>query len=86
MPESEPMVILITGVMAAGKSTVAARLAAGRGGRRPRSGAAQDRLRRLDRGRLQGELARTPRIGLWPDNSDSTPDETVDEILASLSR
>ena len=25
---------------------------------------------------------RTPRIGLWLDNSDQTPDETVDEILA----
>lgn len=24
----------------------------------------------------------TPRIGLWLDNSDQTPDETVDEILA----
>ena len=35
---------------------------------------------------LQDELARTPRIGLWMDNSDSTPDETVDEILRSLSR
>ncbi|MEV4628103.1 AAA family ATPase [Micromonospora sp. NPDC049523] len=26
----------------------------------------------------------TPRIGLWLDNSDQTPDETVDEILAKL--
>ena len=26
--------------------------------------------------------AETPRIGLWLDNSDQTPDETVDEILA----
>jgi hypothetical protein len=25
--------------------------------------------------------AETPRIGLWIDNSDQTPDETVDEIL-----
>ena len=35
---------------------------------------------------LQAELARTPRIGLWLDNSDSTPDETVDRILEGLSR
>jgi predicted kinase len=35
---------------------------------------------------LQAELARTPRIGLWLDSSDRTVDETVDEILASLSR
>ena len=35
---------------------------------------------------LQAELARTPRIGLWLDNSDRTVDETVDEILGSLSR
>ncbi|MFY1690349.1 AAA family ATPase [Plantactinospora sp. WMMB782] len=27
----------------------------------------------------------TPRLGLWLDNSDQTPDETVDEILAKLS-
>jgi hypothetical protein len=26
--------------------------------------------------------AQTPRIGLWIDNSDQTPDQTVDEILA----
>lgn len=26
--------------------------------------------------------AETPRIGLWLDSSDQTPDETVDEILA----
>ena len=26
--------------------------------------------------------AETPRIGLWLDNSDQTPDESVDEILA----
>lgn len=26
--------------------------------------------------------AETPRIGLWLDNSDQTPDETVDEIVA----
>jgi hypothetical protein len=28
--------------------------------------------------------AETPRIGLWLDNSDQTPDETVDEILSRL--
>ncbi|WP_329108795.1 hypothetical protein OG792_09165 [Micromonospora sp. NBC_01699] len=27
----------------------------------------------------------TPRLGLWLDNSDQTPDETVEEILAKLS-
>jgi hypothetical protein len=32
----------------------------------------------LDRGLRE----QTPRIGLWLDNSDQTPDETVDEILA----
>ena len=26
--------------------------------------------------------AETPRVGLWLDSSDQTPDETVDEILA----
>jgi hypothetical protein len=26
--------------------------------------------------------AETPRIGLWLDTSEQTPDETVDEILA----
>ena len=26
--------------------------------------------------------AQTPRIGLWLDTSDQTPEETVDEILA----
>lgn len=30
------------------------------------------------------ELERTPRLGLWLDNSSQTPDETVDEILARL--
>ena len=28
----------------------------------------------------------TPRIGLWLDSSDQTPDETVDEILAYCNR
>jgi predicted kinase len=28
----------------------------------------------------------TPRIGLWLDNSDQTPEETVGEILANLGR
>ncbi|MFC6017952.1 AAA family ATPase [Plantactinospora solaniradicis] len=28
----------------------------------------------------------TPRLGLWLDNSDQTPDETVDEILANLAK
>lgn len=32
----------------------------------------------LDRELREG----TPRIGLWIDNSDQSPDETVDEILA----
>ena len=30
---------------------------------------------------LDAQLARTPGVGLWLDNSDQTPDETVDEIL-----
>jgi hypothetical protein len=30
------------------------------------------------------ELERSPRLGLWIDNSQQTPDETVDEILARL--
>lgn len=174
MPESGPMVIVITGVMAAGKSTVAQRLAerlprsahvrgdvfrrmivSGRAEPTPEQSAdevAQLRLRyelsartadayaaagftaivqdvilgadlpayrELIRTRpchlvvlapraevvaareaarrktgygawtvpdLQAELARTPRIGLWLDNSDHTADETVDQILASINR
>ncbi|MEN3611660.1 hypothetical protein AAH979_19135 [Plantactinospora sp. ZYX-F-223] len=33
---------------------------------------------------LTGVMA-TPRLGLWLDNSDQTPDEAIDEILAKLS-
>ncbi|HEY8458403.1 MAG TPA: AAA family ATPase [Actinopolymorphaceae bacterium] len=34
---------------------------------------------------LDDQLRRnTPRLGLWLDNSDQTPDETADEILARL--
>jgi hypothetical protein len=29
-------------------------------------------------------LADTPRVGLWLDTSDQTPDQTVDEIIARL--
>ncbi|MBM0237656.1 hypothetical protein JNW88_11680 [Micromonospora sp. ATA32] len=103
--------MLITGIMAAGKSTVAELLAR----RLPRSvHLREDIFRRTvvkrpggdDRGRvgpgvaaardrpkseygdwpvadLDAEFrAGTPRIGLWLDNSDQTPEQTVDEILA----
>ena len=46
---------------------------------------------RADKGYLRGWtveahheefMATTPRLGLWLDTSDQTPEETVDEILA----
>ena len=33
---------------------------------------------------IERELERTPRLGLWIDNSSQTPGETVDEVLARL--
>lgn len=33
---------------------------------------------------MQADLRRTPRLGLWLDTSDQTPEQTVDEILARL--
>lgn len=34
---------------------------------------------------LDDALLETPRLGLWLDTSDQTPEETVDELLARLS-
>lgn len=33
---------------------------------------------------LDEDLRRTPRLGLWLDSSDQTPEQTVDEILARI--
>jgi chloramphenicol 3-O-phosphotransferase len=33
---------------------------------------------------MDDDLRRTPRLGLWLDTSDQTPEQTVDEILARL--
>jgi hypothetical protein len=37
-----------------------------------------------DAGFYDAELEASPRIGLWLDSSDQTPEQTVDEILARL--
>jgi hypothetical protein len=39
---------------------------------------------RTDAAFYDAELEKTPRLGLWLDNSNQTPDETVDEILVRL--
>ncbi|MFD1828890.1 hypothetical protein ACFSJS_04325 [Streptomyces desertarenae] len=89
-----PCVVLVTGVMASGESTVAQALAE----RLPRAAHVRgDVFRRMIvSGREEmlpdpspGALGRslredTPRLGLWLDTSDQTPEETVDAILASL--
>jgi cytidylate kinase len=92
-----PRVILITGIMAAGKSTVAQRLAE----RLDRSVYVRgDAFRRMivsgaspitpgygdwTVGSLDATFRReTPQLGLWLDTSDQTPDQTVDEILVRL--
>jgi cytidylate kinase len=62
-------VYLITGVSAAGKSTVARMLA--------------ERFERA--AAVSGDAVLregTPRIGLWLDTSELTPEQTVDAILA----
>jgi chloramphenicol 3-O-phosphotransferase len=58
---------------------------------RPAVLAARDKMRRIapesaddDAAFYDAELEASPRIGLWLDSSDRTPDETVDEILARL--
>jgi hypothetical protein len=79
-------VVVITGVMAAGKSTVAQRV-----GLAPRADVVA--AREAARGKtgysggwtvpaMVAELGATPRIGLWLDNSDLTVEQTVDRILA----
>lgn len=82
-----PTIVLITGIMAAGKSTVAEELAR----RLPRSVHLRgDLFRRMvvnGRAEMTAELseeawrADPPRIGLWLDTSEQTPAQTVDEIL-----
>ncbi|MBM7784596.1 AAA family ATPase [Tenggerimyces flavus] len=48
---------------------------------RPKSGYVDWTVKELD----DYLRAETPRIGLWLDTSDQTPDQTVDEILARMS-
>lgn len=52
-----------------------------REGERPKSGYVDWTVKELD----DYLRAETPRIGLWLDTSDQTPDQTVDEILARMS-
>ena len=67
-----PCIILITGPMAAGKSTVAQAVAE----RLPQSVHAFDRILRTE----------TPRFGYWLDTSDLTIAETVDAILNHIAQ
>lgn len=62
-------------VLAPSPEAVALREAA-----RPKTGYGAWTVEDLDRGLRTG----TPRLGLWLDTSDQTPDETVDAILADL--
>jgi hypothetical protein len=64
-------VVLITGVMAGGKSTVA---------ERPKTGYGIWTVGALD----QALRMETPRIGLWLDISEQTPHQTVSAILDNL--
>ncbi|WP_329202698.1 AAA family ATPase [Streptomyces sp. NBC_01435] len=93
-----PAVVLITGVMASGKSTVAQALAE----RLPRAAHVRgDVFRRMvvsgwgksgyGAGWTVESLDRvlreeTPRIGLWLDTSGQTVEESVDAVLAGLDR
>ncbi|MFT7838967.1 AAA family ATPase [Saccharothrix sp. BKS2] len=65
-------------VVLAPSPEVVARREAGR----PKTGYGAWTVEDLDRGLRAG----TPRLGLWLDTSDQTPDETVDAILANLDR
>ncbi|QFZ24716.1 AAA family ATPase [Saccharothrix syringae] len=64
-------------VLAPSPEVVARREAA-----RPKTGYGAWTVADLDRGLRDG----TPRLGLWLDTSDQTPDQTVDAILAGLDR
>ncbi|WP_018349465.1 zeta toxin family protein [Longispora albida] len=88
-----PSIILITGIQAAGKSTVAQLVAE----RLEKSVHVRgDLFRRMviggraepTPGSMPAEAVRqlrlTPRIGLWLDSSEQTPEQTADEILARL--
>lgn len=62
-------------VLAPSPEAVAAREAG-----RPKTGYGAWTVEDLDRGLRDG----TPRLGLWLDTSDQTPDQTVDALLAGL--
>ncbi|MFE4593275.1 hypothetical protein [Streptomyces laurentii] len=79
--EPGPAVVLITGVMAAGKSTVAELLAR----RLPRAAHVRgDLFRRMMEALDRVLRERTPRVGLWLDTSGQSPDQTVTAILEGL--